>query len=114
MVPGYLQFSLENLAKEQEKFRALFANAFSNPAAAFEAYQDQARKNMAMFEQALSMWSPFTGLPGAKRGDEPGAGKGEAEKKGPAAKSGPDDISELKAQLASMQQKIDKLSKSED
>jgi polyhydroxyalkanoate synthesis repressor PhaR len=114
MVPGYLQFSLENLAKEQEKFRALFANAFSNPAAAFEAYQDQARKNMAMFEQALSMWSPFTGLPGAKRGDEPGAGKGEAEKKGPAAKSGPDDISELKAQLANMQQKIDKLSKSED
>ena len=26
MVPGYLQFSLENLAKEQEKFRAQFAN----------------------------------------------------------------------------------------
>ena len=47
MVPGYLQFSLENLAKEQEKFRAQFANAFSNPAAAFEAYQEQARKNMA-------------------------------------------------------------------
>src|SRR5207344_3166223 len=39
MVPGYLQFSLDTLAKEQEKFRAQFANAFSNPAAAFEAYQ---------------------------------------------------------------------------
>ncbi len=63
MVPGYLQFSLENLVKEQEKFRAQFATAFSNPAAAFEVYQDQARKNMKMFEQALSMWSPFTGLP---------------------------------------------------
>jgi polyhydroxyalkanoate synthesis repressor PhaR len=115
MVPGYLQFSLENLAKEQEKFRALFANAFSNPAAAFEAYQDQARKNMAMFEQALSMWTPFTGLPaGAKRGEQPG--KGAASETKPAASGKTettDDISDLKAQLASMQQKIDKLSKDE-
>lgn len=114
MVPGYLQFSLENLAKEQEKFRALFANAFSNPAAAFEAYQEQARKNMAMFEQALSVWSPFTGMPGApggKRGDQPGAEKG-----GKADLSGksPDEIGELKAQLANMQQKIDKLSQNRE
>jgi polyhydroxyalkanoate synthesis repressor PhaR len=119
MVPGYLQFSLENLAKEQEKFRALFANAFSNPAAAFEAYQEQARKNMVMFEQALSMWSPFTGLPGAKRGEQAGAeGKGEKSEAGekkaaPSAKADTSDISDLKAQLASMQQKIDKLSKDE-
>jgi polyhydroxyalkanoate synthesis repressor PhaR len=116
MVPGYLQFSLENLAKEQEKFRAQFANAFANPAAAFEAYQEQARKNMAMFEQALSMWSPFTGLPGgAKRADETGPEKGEkGEKSEPSAKKETDEISELKAQLASMQQKIDKLSEDRD
>jgi polyhydroxyalkanoate synthesis repressor PhaR len=111
MVPGYLQFSLENLAKEQEKFRALFANAFSNPAAAFEAYQEQARKNMTMFEQALSMWTPFTGMPGG--GKHPGEETG-VNKAAPAAKSETDDISDLKAQLASMQQKIDKLSKDED
>lgn len=103
MVPGYLQFSLENLASQQEKFRAQFATAFSNPAAAFEIYQDTARKNMQMFEQALSMWSPFTGLPGAKREAE----KGE---KGAAPKSESDELGELKAQLASMQQKIEKLS----
>jgi polyhydroxyalkanoate synthesis repressor PhaR len=111
MVPGYLQFSLENLAKEQEKFRALFANAFSNPTAAFEAYQEQARKNMAMFEQALSVWSPFTGLPGGKRGDQPGTDKtGKADLSG----KSPDEIGELKAQLASMQQKIDKLSQNRE
>ena len=39
MVPSYLQFSLENLVKEQEKFRSQFASAFSTPAVAFEAYQ---------------------------------------------------------------------------
>jgi polyhydroxyalkanoate synthesis repressor PhaR len=109
MVPGYLQFSLENLAKEQEKFRALFANAFSNPAAAFEAYQEQARKNMAMFEQALSVWSPFTGLPGGP--GKPGADKGS---KTDLSGKSPDEIGELKAQLASMQQKIDKLSQNRE
>lgn len=106
MVPGYLQFSLENLAKEQEKFREQFANAFSNPASAFELYQETARKNMAMFEQALSMWSQFTGLPG---GEHPAGEKGAA-----ATKNETDEIGELKAQLASMQQKIEKLSQDRD
>jgi polyhydroxyalkanoate synthesis repressor PhaR len=115
MVPGYLQFSLENLAKEQEKFRALFANAFSNPAAAFEAYQDQARKNMQMFEQALSMWTPFTGLPaGAKQAAKGAVAAAGETKPATASKAEPDDISDLKAQLANMQQKIDKLTKDED
>ena len=108
MVPGYLQFSLENLVKEQEKFRAQFATAFSNPAAAFEAYQEQARKNMAMFEQAFSLWTPF-----GKR--ELAAAGAKAEKGAPEAKlSEPSEISELKAQLANMQQKIDKLSEDRD
>jgi len=116
MVPGYLQFSLENLVKEQEKFRGLFANAFTNPTAAFEVYQEQARKNMVMFEQALSMWSPFTGLPaGAKRPEQAALGKGEkSDKSAASTKSEPDEINELKAQLASMQQKIDKLSQDQE
>jgi polyhydroxyalkanoate synthesis repressor PhaR len=107
MVPGYLQFSLENLVKEQEKFRAQFATAFSNPAAAFEVYQDQARKNMQMFEQALSMWTPFTGMPGKGKGPAmPGAA--------PETKAETSEISELKTQLANMQQKIDKLSQNRE
>lgn len=118
MVPGYLQFSLENLAKDQEKLRAQFTSAFSNPTAAFEVYQDMARKNMQMFEQAVSMWSnPFT-----QGGGAPGAPKQPAQS-GPQAHPQPtstagktttadpaSDLSDLKAQLASMQQKLDKLS----
>jgi polyhydroxyalkanoate synthesis repressor PhaR len=107
MVPGYLQFSLENLASQQERFRSQFASAFANPAAAFEVYQDLARKNMAMFEQALSMWTPFTALPGAKRGEQPASSEKDDKS---APKTEADDLGELKAQLASMQQKIDKLS----
>jgi polyhydroxyalkanoate synthesis repressor PhaR len=112
MVPGYLQFSLENLVKEQEKFRAQFATAFSNPTAAFEAYQEQARKNMAMFEQAFSMWSPFSTSTLGKRGDA--QGKGGEKAPAPDGKRESNELGELKAQLASMQQKIDKLTEDRD
>ena len=120
MVPSYLQFSLETLAKEQEKFRHQFANAFGNPAAAFEAYQEQARKNMQMFEQALSMWSPFGPNPtGLKKPDAPGTGAEISHSAGakPAAAStsgGANELAELKAQLAAMQQKIEKLTDGRD
>lgn len=108
MVPGYLQFSLENLAKEQEKLRSQFASAFANPAAAFEVYQEQARKNMQMFEQALSMWTPFSGAQSEEGGDDKPARKAESAK---ATSEEASEIKELKSQLANMQQKIDKLSK---
>ncbi len=119
MVPGYLQFSLEALAKEQERFRSQFSSSFG-PTAAFEVYQEQARRNMAIFEQAMSIWTPF----GSKPGDEgksilgqpagvPKAGDSGAAASQPAntaASSERDDIKELKAQLSAMQQKIEKLS----
>jgi polyhydroxyalkanoate synthesis repressor PhaR len=105
MVPSYLQFSLENLVKEQEKFRSMFANAFANPAAAFEAYQDQARKNMAMFEQAMAMWTSFGGAAKqGKIGDDATRTPGDAD-----APKG--EIDELKAQLTAMQQRIERLAK---
>ncbi|MBS0240686.1 MAG: polyhydroxyalkanoate synthesis repressor PhaR [Proteobacteria bacterium] len=109
MVPSYLQVSLETLTKEQERFRKQFATAFT-PQGAFEAYQEQARKNLAMFEQAMHMFTPFSA------GKGPGAeGKGTVEP-APSAKAAPKqeerkggELDELKAQLSAMQAKIEKL-----
>ncbi len=110
MVPSYLQFSLEHLAKEQVRFREQFASAFSNPAAAFDFYQQQARQNMAMFEQAMSMWASF-GAPG--KGGKPGEAQASAETATSTEKSGDrDELNELKSQLSAMQEKIEKLSQS--
>ena len=114
MVPSYLQASLETLAKEQERFRKQFTGAFT-PAGAFEVYQEQARKNLAMFEQAMAMFSPFThahkpgGVAAAKVGEEPKVKV--AEPVPSAAKKGGDDIADLKTQLANMQAQIEKLSR---
>jgi len=119
MVPGYLQFSLETLVKEQEKFRSQFAHAFGNPAAAFEAYQEQARKNMAIFEQAMSMWSPFGPMPGSNKRppagplpQQPAGAAGEIPQPQlsmPQQSGSGEELRELKAQLAAMQEKIEKL-----
>jgi polyhydroxyalkanoate synthesis repressor PhaR len=108
LVPSYLQFSLENLVKEQEKFRALFTNAFANPAAAFDAYHEQARKNMAIFEQAMSMWTSFgaTAQTGPRK-TFPGQAATPAESSEPPR----EEIDELKVQLAAMQQRLERLSK---
>ncbi len=119
MVPSYLQMSLETLVKEQERFRAQFSHMLGqNPfgAAALDAMQEQTRKNMAMFEKAMAMWSPFGGAQGpdakpeetrAKPEKEGGAEPVSKKADHPADKS---EIEDLKAQLASMQEKLEKLS----
>lgn len=115
MVPSYLQFSLENLVKEQSKFREQFASAFTNPSAAFDFYQQQAKQNMAMFEQAVSMWSSFGNQKGGASGEGAAKAGGQASDdaaKGASTSSSSDELRDLKAQLAAMQQKIEKLSQS--
>ena len=108
MVPSYLQFSLENLVKEQEKFRSLFANAFTSPATAFGAYQEQARKNMAMFEQAMSMWTSFGAAAQSKEvADRDATAAGTAR----APEAPREELGDLKAQLAEMQRRIEQLSR---
>jgi polyhydroxyalkanoate synthesis repressor PhaR len=104
LVPSYLQISLQTLAKEQERFRKQFG-AFT-PAGAFEAYQEQARKNLAMFEQAMAMFSPFGHAKNSGKASEEAA-KPEAEK-GSEGKS--DELAEMRQQLAAMQSKLEKLS----
>jgi polyhydroxyalkanoate synthesis regulator protein len=109
LVPSYLQISLDTLTKEQERFRKAFTGAFT-PQGAFEAYQEQARKNLAMFEQAMAMFSPFgqaKPTPG-KPGEE---GKGKLEAVPTQAAPATDEIDELKSQLAAMQAKLEQLSR---
>ena len=126
MVPSYLQFSLENLVKEQENLRTHFAKAFANPtaapAAAFEVYQDMARQNMAMFEQAMSMWSSFgaAAQSGSKAdGDAtnspaaPGA-QATAKNSDKVATSEDGDLNDLRQQLEDMQARIDNLTRDKD
>ncbi len=59
LVPSYLQYSIESLTRDQEKFREQMNQAFVN--SPFEAMDDQVRRNTEMFERAMRMFLPFGG-----------------------------------------------------
>jgi polyhydroxyalkanoate synthesis repressor PhaR len=123
MVPSYLQFSLANFAKDQEKFTQQFGGQFGGaltPAGAFEAFQDQARKNVAMFEQVMSqamvLFKPFAGASGATKATPAAPAAPEPQPAPPpkpaASSERNDDLAAMKAQMAAMQAMIEKLSNS--
>ena len=100
LVPSYLEVSLESFTREQEKFRQQITQAFG--ATPFgPLVEDQVRRNMEMFKQAFSMFTPF-----GPRGEGPAPG--EAEK--PAAAPQTSDLDELKRQLDDMRKKVERLS----
>ncbi len=116
MVPGYLEFSLGNLMKEQDKVRKQMLDAFGGDA--FKTIEDTAKRNMQMFQDSLKMFTPFgAGMPNIPTGfPNPFAAAGKASER-PSSNStsgaGPsrDDLQSLKDQLAAMQQKIDQLNR---
>ncbi len=94
-LPAYLNMSMESFAKGQDQMREQFTRTFAGrtPMAAFE---EQAQRNMAMFQQALSMWSPFVG--GAapiKPSTSPSEG------------SKDEQLAELRRQMEAMQKQIE-------
>jgi polyhydroxyalkanoate synthesis repressor PhaR len=115
LVPSYLEFTIGKLASEQAKFRETLAKNFGGPLTTpiFESIEEQTRKNMALFEQALAMFNPF-GKPLAKSSSEKPVDKspGEpgAEQGGPYSKS---DIEEMKRQLDLLQKRIEGLASKE-
>ena len=115
LVPSYLEFSLDSLTRRQEQYRRRFANSFGT--AAFEAMQDQARKNFATFEQALGLLGPFSNSssePGGGNKDGANAGPKPHETDAEASQPGENEIADLKAEVTAMQQRLDQLSRRSD
>jgi polyhydroxyalkanoate synthesis repressor PhaR len=114
LVPSYLEFSLDTLTREQERYRHRFAHTFGT--AAFEAMQEQVRKNFATFERALGLFSPFSNVDsGDGKNDHAGSGEGSAERsEAPSNKPSDDDIATLQAELSAMQERLDQLSRRSD
>jgi polyhydroxyalkanoate synthesis repressor PhaR len=103
LVPSYLEFSIDKLTSEQNKFRDKMASGFGGGAIgpSFSSLEETARKNMALFNQALAMFSPFVSpLTPAPPGAPPKVEKIESEA------NTKNDIEEMKRQLEEMQKRI--------
>lgn len=107
LVPSYLEFSLDSLTRQQEQYRQRFAHAFGT--AAFDAMQEQVRKNFDTFERALGMFSPFTASDAGEGNKVAEPEKNDRKQEG--GNPGEDEIANLKAELTAMQQRLEQLSR---
>jgi len=98
LVPSYLEFSIDSLTREQEKFREQMTHAFPNNA--FEAMEEQVRRNTEMFERAMRMFSPFGAI-------IPDLGVAKTEEKPAESAPQPYELDRLKQQMEEMQKKLD-------
>jgi polyhydroxyalkanoate synthesis repressor PhaR len=105
LVPSYLEFTIDKLTSEQQKFRDQVANSLgTSPLTAptrqmFGSLEEQTRKNMAMFSQALGMFRPFSSAT-AHADDKPAE---------PSEASQQSDIDDMRRQLDELQKRIDSL-----
>ncbi|HEY2884781.1 MAG TPA: polyhydroxyalkanoate synthesis repressor PhaR [Rhizomicrobium sp.] len=99
-VPGYLDMSMDGFTKNQEAMRNRLAEAFGGST---QVIENMTRQNMAMFERAMQMFSPFAGARG--RGEDEGKGNGSGERAKPS-----EEISELKSEIEAMRRQLAELS----
>jgi polyhydroxyalkanoate synthesis repressor PhaR len=99
-LPSYLELSLDSFIRQQDRLRTQFTSM--NPAG-IGAYEEQIRQNLALFDRAMKMFSPF-----AYRADEtaPAAPTPQS-----AADPAKDELAELKQQMAAIQEQLAALAK---
>ena len=101
-VPGYLDMSMDSFTKNQEAMRNRIAEAFGGGSQVIETIT---RQNLAMFERAMQMFSPFAMK--ARAGEEEPKTNGTT----PEPKAKPsEDISELKSEIEQMRKQLAELS----
>jgi polyhydroxyalkanoate synthesis repressor PhaR len=96
-LPPYLEMSMESFNKSQEQMRESLSRTFGGrtPMAAFE---EQAQRNMELFQKAMTMWTPFAG--GIQ-----GVGARLTEDEGETSKD--EQLLELRKQMEAMQKQLD-------
>ena len=98
MVPGYLEASMDSFRRNQEQFKSAVEGAFANSPFANTPFAEIAKRNMAMFEAATAAfktWAANDSSVPAPTANEGGEGEMQA----------------LRAELARLQEKVDKLAK---
>ena len=103
VVPQYLDMTMQSFARNQEQMRSYMENAFGGMYP-FSSFEEVGRKNMAMFEQAMHMMTPFN------QSEDTDATEPAAENGGGADSE--EALDSMKAQLEAMQKQLDTLSKS--
>ncbi len=107
VIPNYLDYSMKAFARNQEQMRDYMQDTLGEMSP-FGQFEEMGKKNMAMFEEAMKMFTPFvpgdpedgSGEKPSVKGKSPGGGKQDR----------PDgEMKDLRNQMEQMQQQIDQL-----
>ncbi|NNG03733.1 MAG: polyhydroxyalkanoate synthesis repressor PhaR [Inquilinus sp.] len=99
LVPNYLDYSMQAFSRNHDQMRQYFQDTMAG-VFPFGAFEDMGKQNVAMFEQAMKMFTPFTGPENG--GKAPAAGA-------PAPPRPP--TAEQSASIEELQQRLDSLQK---
>jgi polyhydroxyalkanoate synthesis repressor PhaR len=111
LLPTYLEMSLDGFAKQQERFRSQFQQAFGgSPGLGY--FDEQVSQNLAMFDRAMRMFSPFSFSNGANGAMSPAHAE-DAGAPPPAAAPAraSSQVDELRQQVEAMRAQIDALAR---
>lgn len=104
VVPSFLEQSMMAFAKEQERFREQMKDAIGKSpmemmkiTTPMKAIEEQARRNVELFQNAMRMFTPFPPQTTQDMTEEDATG------------DKPDDLQDLKDQIAAMQRKLDQM-----
>lgn len=99
LVPNYLDYSMNAFAKNQDQIRHYFQDTMAGMFP-FGGFEEMGKQNVAMFERAMKMFTPFS-----PDGGEQPATNGEAQAE-PADADEPQSIDELQKQLDALQKQL--------
>lgn len=100
LVPSYLESSLSAFTRDQDKLREQMSKTLQGDG--LELMEEQARRNVEMFSEAMRMWMPFAGAAGAKAEPDPPSEE-TAKEEG--------EIEALRRQLQEMQKTIETIAR---
>ncbi|MDG5494667.1 MULTISPECIES: polyhydroxyalkanoate synthesis repressor PhaR [Azospirillaceae] len=106
LVPRYLEHSMKSFTGNQDKMREYFQTTFGS-IFPFGGFEEMSKQNIALFERAMRMFSPFNGEGGAMDASgTPMAASGDTPK--PKAD---DKFSELQKRLDELQSQMESLTR---
>jgi polyhydroxyalkanoate synthesis repressor PhaR len=100
LVPSYLEMSLEQLTREQQRFRDQLLNSLGVSPEPFKLMDEQVKKNMTMFEDAMKLFNPFAAQK-TQRAEPASAAREPA--------SSTSELKDIQEQLREMQRRLESL-----
>ncbi len=98
LLPDYLDHSIDAFSRNQDRLRRIMSEAIEG-AGPFAKWEEIGRQNLAVFERAAEMWTPFV-RPAADKGEAGGHAGGSEEAEA---------LDVLKSELEALQRKVEAL-----